>query len=113
METLQDAGDGIIPELMDWFYKESDAEIQACLVQLIWQTRQLTFIPFLREALLRSESAIWKEAMDGLVILASRDALDALVSARSRRFPTQKETNEFQGWIEEAIEQTQERMPAE
>jgi hypothetical protein len=97
--------------LIDAFNKESDKETQAFLVNVIWQYRQPTAIPFLGNALLNSEPIVWKEAMDGLVTLASPESLDALLSARSRHFSKTHDREEFFEWLEEAIEQVQKEMP--
>jgi hypothetical protein len=97
--------------LIDAFNKESDKEIQAFLVNVIWQHRKPTVIPFLSNALLSSEPIVWKEAMDGLVTLASPASLEALLSARTRHFSKTHDTEEFLEWLEEAIAQIQKEMP--
>jgi hypothetical protein len=109
--TLLEANDNILSELIDVFNKEPDAEFRAFLVQVVWEHRNPSVIPFLGNALSSSEPLIWKEAMDGLVALASPASLDALLSARSRRFPRKQDTEEFQGWLEEAIEQVRGILP--
>jgi hypothetical protein len=109
--SLTKADDDILPELIDAFNNESKAEIQAFLVQVIWQHREPSIIPFLGSLLSSSGPLIWKEALDGLVTLASPEALEALISARSRNFPRKQDTEEFQEWLEEAIEQVRGILP--
>jgi len=94
----------MMPELTGAFRAESDVTTRAFLVEVIWQHRRQDVIPFLGEALQSSEPVIWKQAIDGLVALASPAALEVLLSAR------QSGTDEFRSWLEEAIEQTQEQM---
>ena len=96
-----------LPELIGEFNKERNSRTRAFLIEVIWQHRQQSVIPFLAEVLHDPEPEVWKEALDGLVALASPPALDALHSARTREFPRQRDTQEFRRWIEEAIEQAE------
>jgi hypothetical protein len=52
-------------------------------------------------------SAVWKQALDGLVTLASPQALEVLKAAKTRQFSQQKDTEEFHRWLDEAIEQAE------
>ena len=97
----------ILPDLMTLFQTESDSRVREFLVEVIWQHRQQAAIPFLGQTLLDSNPQVWRQALDGLVALASPAALDALRDARTRRFPRQLETEEFRRWLEEAIEQAE------
>lgn len=97
----------ILPELMAVFPSTQDIRLREMLVAVIWGYREQSVIPFLREALFDTEPRIWREALNGLVSLASPAALDALCEARRRRFLTQRETEEFGGWVEEAISQAE------
>lgn len=97
----------VVPELIEAFRKERNAGLREFLVEVIWEFREASVIPFLGEALLDSEPCIWQEALNGLVTLASPAALDVLQAARTREFPTRRETEEFRKWLEEAIEQVE------
>ncbi len=97
----------ILPELMAVFRSESDIAVREFLVEVICEYREQSAIPFLGEALSNSEPRIWREALNGLVTLASPAALDVLRAARSRQFLTQGETDEFRRWLEEAIQQAE------
>lgn len=103
---LLGAGHDELPNLIATCRSETDAEVRAFLVELIWQHRQPSVIPFLGEALSDPDPRVWKEAMNGLVALASPAALEALLAARGRTFSSQQEGEKFQGWLAEAIEQT-------
>ena len=97
----------VLPTLMTKFHTEHDSDIRAFLVEVIWQHRQPSVVPFLGKTLYDGEPEVWKQAMDGLVALASPPALDALQSARARPFPSQREAEEFLRWIDEAVEQVE------
>jgi hypothetical protein len=97
----------ILPELMAVFRGEQDIGVRELLVEVIWEYRERSVIPFLGEALSDTEPRIWRQALNGLVALASPAALDVLRAARTRQFPTQCETEEFRRWLEEAIEEAE------
>ncbi len=101
---LLETGQDILPELISAFRTESASRVRAFLVEVIWQHRQQSVIPFLGQALRDSESVVWREALDGLVTLASPAALEVLRSAHHSA------TGECRSWIAEAIEQVQEQM---
>jgi HEAT repeat protein len=95
----------ILPELIAAFRGEADGEVRRFLVEVIWQHRQPSAIPFLGEVLRDPDPQVWKEALDGLVALASPAAIEALRAARGRTFPSKRQIEEFRGWLEEALEQ--------
>jgi hypothetical protein len=97
----------ILPELMAVFRSEQDIGVRELLVEVIWEYRERSVIPFLGEALSDTEPRIWRQALNGLVTLASPASLDILRAAGTRQFPTQRETEEFRRWLEEAIEQAE------
>jgi HEAT repeat protein len=90
----------VLPELMAAFRAESDRDVRAFIVNVIWEHRQPSVISFLGEALRDPEQIVRQEALDGLAALASPEALDVLTSARE-----QASDGEFRGWLDEAIEQ--------
>ena len=104
---LTELGAVAIPSLIEAYHSETDACVRELLVEVIWQLREPSMIPFLGEALLDEDESVWKQAIDGLVALASVEAADVLRSARKRKFLRQKDAEEFQGWIDEAISQVE------
>jgi hypothetical protein len=98
---LLETDHAVLPELMAAYRSESDSRVRAFLVEVIWQHRQQSAIPFLGEALHDSEAVVWQQALDGLVTLASPAALEVLCSA------SQSGADEFRGWLAEAIEQAE------
>ncbi len=95
----------ILPELMAVFRLERDVGLRELLVEVIWEYRERSVIPFLGEALSDSEPRIWRQALNGLAVMASPAALDVLRAARTQEFRTQRETEGFRRSLEEAIEQ--------
>jgi HEAT repeat protein len=102
---LIEVDSAIVPELIEAYRKETDPGIRSELVRIIWQHRQALLIPFLGEALSDSSPEVWKSALDGLVALASPDALTILNAALTRTFTTEKEADTFRKWVQEAIDQ--------
>jgi hypothetical protein len=111
--SLIEADDVIIPTLIDAFRTEKDTAIRSELVEIIWQHRSFDTIGFLSEAIKDPSPDVWKNAMDGLVALACPKSLDVLRSVRTRAFPKERQTEEFQRWLKEAIEQADERMKSD
>ena len=111
--SLIEADDVIIPTLIDAFWAEKDTAIRSELVEIIWQHRSFDTIGFLSEAIKDPSPDIWKNALDGLVALACPNSLDVLRSARTHAFPKERQTEEFQRWLKEAIEQVDERMKSD
>ena len=91
-----------MPLLIAEFAREPDARFRDELLRVIAEFRSADTIPFFAERLF---DAHWKAALDFFVAQASPEALGALERARTRRFDSQRETDEFRGWLEEAIAQ--------
>jgi hypothetical protein len=77
---LLETDHGILPELMAAFRSERDSHVREFLVEIIGQHRQSSVIPFLKEALNDPAAAVSKQAIDGLVVLASPAALEVFVT---------------------------------
>ena len=105
LHGLLEMGPAILPELISAYRSEADRQNRHFLLHVIWEYREPSMIPFLSEVLLDSEPLFWKEALDGLVAIALPDAMNALCDARSRRFTRASDSETFQLWLEEAIEQ--------
>lgn len=107
---LLEADHEILPELMAVFREQPDRDGREFLVEVIWQHGQPSTIPFLAEALQDVEMPVWKQALDGLVALASPAALEALRAARTSPCPKGRDGREFHRWLDEAIEQVKSRI---
>jgi hypothetical protein len=97
----------VLPALITAFKQEKNVEAKAFLVNAIWQHRQQSVIPFLAEASCDPEALVWRQALDGLVALASRSALAAMRAARERDFSSPQQAEEFRHRLEEAIAQAE------
>ena len=89
-----------LPALEAAFCASRDPALRAFLLHVIWQHRQPSAIPLLGEALMDPEPRVWREALDGLVTLASPAAIAALRAAKARRNEA-----DFQPWVDEALAQ--------
>ena len=104
---LLEMGHQIDPALMGIFRNERDRIVRALLVEVIWQHRQASVIPFLGEAVQDAATEVWKQALDGLVSLASAESLAVMQSARDRRPSESRESSEYCRRVDEAIEQAE------
>ncbi len=107
---LIETGVAILPDLIAAFHGEQDARVREFLVEVIWQNREPSVIPFLGEALHDPEAAVWKQALDGLVALATPAALDTLRAAAERQSATPERTGEFREWLAEGIAQVESQI---
>lgn len=105
LRGLIELPDDAVPELIGRFRTETLAPVRALLVKALWERRAPSLIQFLGEALRDSEEEVWQEALDGLVALASNDALAALHAARLQGANRVENDRRFELWIQEAIEQ--------
>ena len=104
---LLEMDDASLTELMAAFQAENDIDMRVFLLRVLWQHRQQSVISLLEESLFDSEPRIWREALDGLVTLASPEAVDALRAAKKRQFSKQFDAEEFRRWLDEAIGQAE------
>jgi hypothetical protein len=102
---LLEIGHKATAKLIDCFHKTSDHQLRAFIVHVIRNYHNSSSIEFFKEALLDPNPDVWKEAMDGLISLASPQSLESLQSANNRQFTNQQDTNMFREWLEEAIQQ--------
>ncbi len=102
--------DNLLPHLIKVFQSETDPQVRAFLVEVIWQQRDRSAIPTLAAALNDPDGRVWREALNGLVTLASPESVEAMKMARGRKFRTAHEQGKFNTWLEEAIDQTAEAL---
>jgi hypothetical protein len=96
----------ILPHLMDAYKAEVKADIRCFLVEVIWQHRDPTVVPFLDEVLDDENPKVWKQALDGLVALASPSARQVLSKAQARLH----HRKDMETWLHEALEQVDETL---
>ena len=97
--SLVEAGPAALPLVIDSFFATEDPHVKISLVKLIGEYRSNDAVPFLQETLRSSVTAIFEGALEGLVILASPEALHALHTSRAAA------TNVQRYQIDEAIAQ--------
>jgi hypothetical protein len=107
--SLIEADPAIVPLLIAKFSRESDAAFRSELLRVIAEFRSPDIILFFSERLFDTH---WRPALDFFVAEASSQAVAALERARTRRFDSQQETDEFRAWLEEAITQAREAQRA-
>jgi HEAT repeat protein len=103
-------GPTALPILIDAFHKETERSVKAYILNAIWEYRSPVSIPVLAEALNDPEPEVWKQALDGLVAMKSREALNVLNAAKLRRLERDTEAVEFRSWLDEAIDQLAEQI---
>jgi len=97
--SLVEAGPAALPYVVKAFDAARNLDVMISLVHVISEYRSAEAVPFF-EALLRDRDAeIWKAALDGLVMVGDKAALDALDVARPNA------TAERLEWIDEAVGQ--------
>ena len=102
--SLIEGDPAIVPLLMTEFSREPDAALRDTLLRIVAEFRRSDTIPFFAERLFDGH---WKTALDFLVAQASPEALSALEHAYTRKFESERETEDFRAWLDEAISQTQ------
>jgi hypothetical protein len=103
---LLDLGQQVIPSLVQAYRSESDPQVRALIVEVVWQHRCPSALDFLVAALGDPHPAVWKQALDGLVAHCSPEAEQRLRAAACRL----EEDDERLGWFQEAIEQITEAI---
>ena len=106
--SLIEADPAIVPLLIAEFLREPDVTFGDVLLRVIAEFRLPETIPFFAERLFDRH---WKRALDFLVAQASPEALSALETARTRRFDSQRDRDEFRAWLDEAIAQVRPAQP--
>ena len=97
---LRELDHSTLPEMQVAYRFEIDPIVRSLIVEAIWQHRQPSVIGFLADALQDPAAEVWKQALDGLVLLASQEAKQVLQSAQTREDDKARPV-----WIDEAIEQ--------
>ena len=107
--SLIEADDVIVPILIDAFRDEQDPAIRSQLTVIVWQHRLPETTKFLSEALDDPAPEVWKNALDGLVALGGQSATQVLQAARQRSSGGNREKRVQAKWIDEAIQQVEEK----
>lgn len=107
--SLIEAGNAIVPILIDAYRTEQDSVIRSELVKVVSQHQLPEVIDLLSEAIDDPAPEIWKSALDGLVATGGQLAIRVLESARQRLQPSDRKEHTKAEWIDEAIQQIREQ----
>lgn len=97
---LRELGHDTLPAMQMAYTCEDDPVVRSMIVEAVWQHRQPSVIKFLADVLRDPTPIVWRQALDGLVTLASPESIRVLRSAADGEIEAERRT-----WIEEAIEQ--------
>jgi hypothetical protein len=97
----------LLSELIHGFRSESQSQVRALLVKVVWERKEEGVIAFLGEALTVADELVWQQALDGLVAFASDEVREILIEARERGFADEALTHRFRLWLEEALYQVE------
>ena len=101
----------IVPALTTAFRTEQNSALRAFLIKVAWQRGDRQAIALLAEAVNQSDEQIWQEALDGLVALASPQALAVLMAVKTRELSDRSATRRFQSCVTEALEYIRQIIP--
>lgn len=98
----------VVPLLISAYHDEISRDVRSGLLRIIWEFRTPLALPLLEAALRDRGDDRWKDALDGLVVLASSEAIDALERVLGEAQAQPKSDADYGEWVREALEQTQE-----
>ena len=110
--ALIELGPDVLPLLQERLSETGDAARRAALVQVARQMRSALALPLFEAALRDPEPAVWKEALDGLVVLASPAAVAVLAEALAQEPPGGAEEEDWRAWVREALDQARAGLAA-
>jgi hypothetical protein len=102
---LIESGPAVIADLITAYEGATDHNCEVFVIEVISEFRLDSSLGFLRHALRRDDPRIWKAALNGMVMVESREAVDAMDHVLSSIQDSEKKE-----WIEEAITDTNTAM---
>jgi len=103
--SLVEADHSIVPQLIEAYMRETDWDVRATIIEVIWQHRLPTSLDFLADALRDEHPKIWKAALDGIVTIGGKAGKRIFEKERERLLGNPDRTGVRLQWIEKAIEQ--------
>ena len=101
--TIGEITDDLLPTLAELYRNETDPDLRAFLVRIVWERREAGAVEFILEALNDPAEEVWQSALDGTVALASPEILDLLRKAMAQARADAVITRRFQICVQEAI----------
>jgi HEAT repeat protein len=103
--SLIELGAQILPDLTRRLDEARDVAFRAALVELARQLRSADALPLFEAALQDPSPEVWKQALDGLVALASPASILLLEDASRREPPGKTSATDWASWVGEALQQ--------
>ena len=111
LHHLLELGEAALPPLADAYRAERDPDLRALIAEAAWRLRAPAAFDVLAEILQDPHPDVWRQALDGLVALASPESLRILESARDWAEATDAEGRaDFRDWVEGTIEDVRGRV---
>src|SRR5688572_1807595 len=100
---LIDLDPGIVRPLIAAYRAETSPAIRADLLRIIWEFRTPLALPLLAELLLDRRDNRWRGALNGLVTLASAEAVRTLEQALNEESVAPNPDSDYIAWVSEAL----------
>lgn len=109
---LIELGPAALPVLIERFESTPDPALRAELLEIARRQRSARAVAFFRSGLAQVNPRVWKAALDGLVNLATPEAIDVLEGALRSAPARPGDAPEFRAWVKEALDQAREAATA-
>jgi hypothetical protein len=106
--SLLELGPEAVPPLIAAYHREQSESVRTELLRIIWEFRSPLALGILQEALRHCAKERWQAALDGLVALASPEAIRVLETVLGEAQRRAKPDTGYCGWLQEALEQARE-----
>jgi HEAT repeat protein len=103
-------GPAIVQPLVAAYQAETSPEIRVQLLRIICEFRTPLALPLLDAALRDRRDNRWRAALDGLVALASAEAVQILERVLREESAAPNPDSDYIEWVREALEQTREAL---
>jgi len=110
--SLVELGPRTLPEIESYFVESGEPRFRAALVQLARRMHSAEALSLFSRALRDEAPLVWKEALDGLVDLASPASISLLEAALLETPRGRTEVAEWTSWLEEALQQARASLEA-
>ncbi len=97
-----DYGVRALPYFIAAFERQTNPELRAKLIRVIWQFRDASAFPTLAIALTDSSEEVWKDALDGIETIGGPQAVVILKQAWAAIGNNATEANK-RAWVDEAL----------
>jgi len=103
--SLIELGPQVLPELEARLETSSDAALRAALLEVAMHMHSPAALAIFARGLKDDSPTVWKEALDGLVDLASPEAVALLEDAAVATPPGRTSPADWTAWLTEALNQ--------